>query len=58
MTTAELRVLLDWYMVSDPWPLPGDNSHEIIGELLDRESKKRGHDNWEQAYHYVGGVGL
>lgn len=44
------RSLLDWYMVSDPWPLD-DNSNGIIMAFLSSEAAKRGYDSWTVAYH-------
>ena len=50
MTVHELRVLLDLFMVSDPWPLE-DAGHRLMEAMLDRESLARGHENWVVAYH-------
>ena len=44
------EVLLNWFMVSDPWPLT-EKEHDMIEAFLDEESKKRGEDNWVCAYH-------
>lgn len=49
MNPTELRVLLDLYMVSDPWPLEYGN--ETLGDFLDKESRKLGYENWVVAYH-------
>ena len=51
MTDTEFKFLLDLYMVSDPWPLNDGQSNEIIGEMLNRESRERGYDGWVDAYH-------
>ena len=50
MTEEEYRDLLDWFMVSDPWPLSED-AHETIMALLDREAHSRDYDTWVAAYH-------
>jgi len=44
------RVLLDLYMVSDPWPL-SDESSGVLFAFLDAEASKRGYDTWVDAYH-------
>ena len=56
MNDQEFRAMLDWYMCSDPWPVdPDDNgTHEMMTELLNRESRKRGYDGWVDAYHIFG----
>lgn len=46
----EFRALLNWFMVSDPWPLD-DESHRAIGALLESESGLRGFSSWVVAYH-------
>lgn len=46
----EFRSLLDLFMVSDPWPL-GDKAHGVLLDLLTCESRVRGYDYWEVAYH-------
>lgn len=51
MNDLEFRILLDLYMVSDPWPLDDSESNNVIGGLLNRESKKRGFDGWIVAFH-------
>ena len=53
LTDSEFRTLLDWMMVSDPWPLQGEDE-ERMKDLLNREADKRGHSSWVKAYHEVG----
>ena len=49
MKRHEFRALLDLLMVSDPWPL--DKAGEVILKAFaDKEAKKRGFDNWIEAY--------
>lgn len=45
------RVLLDLFMVSDPWPLEDDTSKGILFGFLCAEASKRGYDDWVVAYH-------
>jgi hypothetical protein len=49
MTPAELRALLTWRMVSDPWPACVDLA--VIDEMLRRESVALGYADWVEAYH-------
>lgn len=44
------RVLLDLYMVSDPWPLT-DAADVILHALIDSEGQARGFTDWVTAYH-------
>jgi hypothetical protein len=44
------RLLLDLYMVSDPWPLEPDQDQKMQVFLL-AEASKRGYDSWVTAYH-------
>ena len=44
------KAMLEWFMVSDPWPLT-EEQHELIRWVLDAESQKRGYENWVVAYH-------
>jgi hypothetical protein len=54
MTQREFRAVLDWYMCSDPWPMPReDRSHEIVTAWLDRLAKADGWSDWVDAYHRV-----
>lgn len=50
MKESELRVLLDLYMVSDPWPLK-EHADGVLEDLLNRESGERGFSSWVVAYH-------
>jgi len=52
MSDKEFRVLLNLFMVSDPWPLT-DSEQEQMEEMLNREAVKRGHENWVVAYHEI-----
>lgn len=51
MSDKEFRALLDWFMVSDPWPLD-EFAHKTIQTMLDLESVRRGFPTWVDAYHY------
>jgi hypothetical protein len=51
MDAREFRALLDWFMCSDPWPVSGDESHELMMEWIDRAAKSRGYKDWVEAYH-------
>ena len=44
------RVLLDWYMLADPWPL-SDRAHGMMFGFLTAEANKRGYETWVDAYH-------
>lgn len=46
----ELRVLLDLFMVSDPWPL-NDESRNVLESMLNEAAQCIGCDNWIDAYH-------
>jgi hypothetical protein len=50
ITDEAFRVLLDLYMVSDPWPLE-DKDNLVIFGFLSGESQKRGYKGWVEAYH-------
>ena len=43
-------IMLEWFMVSDPWPLD-EAKHDKIEFVLNIESKNRGYDTWVDAYH-------
>lgn len=49
MTHAELRALLTWRMVSDPWPAQVDVA--VIDAMLNREAVACGYADWVEAYH-------
>ena len=54
LSEQEYRVLLDLFVVSDPWPLTmkrDRDSHTIVMALLQREAKARGLEDWSVAYH-------
>lgn len=51
MTPAELRVLLAWRMVSDPWPAQVDVA--VIDAMLNREAAAHGYADWVDAYHLL-----
>ena len=48
-------ILLRWFMVSDPWPLPMDQ-HDAMMFLLNSEAMNRGFRDWVHAYHEWGFV--
>lgn len=50
MNDEQFRVLLDLFMVSDPWPLE-ISKHETMKDMLHEESVERGYDDWVHAYH-------
>jgi hypothetical protein len=50
MSDKTFRVLLDLFMVSDPWPL-SEEANEEYTQLLNTESLRRGHNSWVEAYH-------
>lgn len=50
MKNMELRALLDLLMVSDPWPLDNQAQRHLV-DFADRESQRRGFENWTVAYH-------
>lgn len=49
-TAHEYATMLEWYMVSDPWPLT-QRQDDTIREMLNEESRARGYKNWVVAYH-------
>ncbi len=52
MINQQYRDLLDWFMVSDPWPLTTEQ-HDRVEAMLDKEALTRGYENWIVAYHEV-----
>lgn len=50
MSDKTFRVLLDLFMVSDPWPLREEAHHEYE-QVLEAESSRRGYNGWLDAYH-------
>ena len=51
MTDEQYRAFLDLMMVSDPWPLDDENTHQTLLELADVEARARDYPNWIEAYH-------
>ena len=51
-SAQEFGTLLNWYMVSDPWPLSA-LAQDRIEKMLNKEARERGWDNWVEAYHEV-----
>lgn len=49
-TAQEFGTLLDWFMVSDPWPLE-QIDNDRMKDMLNDEAQRRGYDDWVQAYH-------
>jgi hypothetical protein len=50
MNGTEFRAVLDWWMVSDPWP-SNQVPKEVIDDWLEREAQQRGYQNLIAAYH-------
>jgi len=50
MNDHEFRMLLNLYMISDPWPLTPEED-DTCAVLLNTEAKKRGFSGWVPAYH-------
>lgn len=44
------RVLLNLYMVSDPWPLEQEEDDRLEA-WLSEVARERGYDGWVHAYH-------
>lgn len=55
MSDEIFRILLDLFMVSDPWPLAKE-SNDLLEAELNRESTARGYDAWQVAFHEFGKV--
>jgi len=54
MDDLEYRAFLDLLMCCDPWPVGterGNDGHEILISLADKEAVERGFDNWVVAFH-------
>jgi len=56
MTELEFRALLTLVMCCDPWPVDERIARDLgnqdtILNLLNKEARKRGFDNWVEAYH-------
>jgi len=52
ITKQQYRVLLDLFMVTDPWPLPLESA-SIMEDYLNKLAPDFGHPNWVEAYHNV-----
>ena len=50
MSDKAFRVMLDLFMVSDPWLLSEEARHEYE-QVLEAEASRRGHNGWVEAYH-------
>jgi hypothetical protein len=50
MTPEEFRSVLDWWMVSDPFPL-NKEEHDRLEAWLLRVCEPFGYDDWVTAYH-------
>ena len=53
MTDRLFKILLEWFMVSDPWILSTED-HEHVKDFLDWNARIRGHIDWIDAYHKLG----
>jgi len=51
MEDYEYRAFLDLMMCSDPWPVPDNVGQQLLEAFADDQAKKRGFDNWIEAYH-------
>ena len=51
MSDIEFRIFLDLLMRSDPWPISGGASQQIMEDFASKESAKRGFPTWTEAYH-------
>lgn len=56
LSHQQFVAVLEWFMVSDPWPL-SETTHNIMLNLLNAEAEKRGYANWVDAYHRFKVVG-
>ena len=52
LTRKQFRVLLDLFMVSDPWPLERAK-HDTMDEMLDSMAKGFGYEDWIIAWHFM-----
>lgn len=50
MSDDQFKAFMALMMVSDPWPL-SQTEHDDLLEIADEESRRRGFDNWIDAYH-------
>lgn len=49
MTDEQFKIFLELLMCSDPWPM--DHGHDVMADFADDESRKRGFEDWIDAYH-------
>jgi len=49
-SAQEYGALLEWMMVSDPFPLPSSRESRLK-RMLDAEARVRGYEDWVAAYH-------
>ena len=47
------QIMLEWFMVSDPWVL-SEESHKHMQDFLNAASIIRDYENWIDAYHKLG----
>ena len=50
LSDQEFRVLLNLFMISDPWQLDNDGE-DTIRSLLQKESKLRDFEDWIHSFH-------
>lgn len=50
MDDRMFRLMLDWFMVSDPWPLDQEGA-SLVEFVLNEEALRRDHVDWLDAYH-------
>lgn len=50
LTAKEFHALLHMTMASDPNPA-GEAVDEVVRNLLEKESQRRGYDSWYVAFH-------
>ena len=51
MTSVELRQLLNWMLVSDPWPDGVDR--QVVENFLNNQARMFGFGSWVEAYHQL-----
>jgi hypothetical protein len=54
MTEKEFACVLEWYMCSDPWPVPGEpgiDNQQSIDEMLNKLALSFGFSDWVSTYH-------
>lgn len=48
------RALLDWWMCSDPWPIPepdGHHDHLELENMMSELAEQFGYTDWVEAFH-------